>query len=93
MRVDVIRSTVGRPAGVTDAQTAGNAAFRLDLCSQICQKALGLDGTNAVGEHCDACGVVSAVLQLGKTGQQELCCFTMTDKANNSTHKNYLQGK
>ena len=70
--VDVRRFSVGGPAGMADAERAGQKRAVFGFCDQILEPSLGLfDLQNAVLLHADACGVIAPVFQARQTLQQD----------------------
>ena len=69
--VRVIWLAVGGPAGMADAERAGQQRAVFRLCDQILKTALGLfDLERAVLLHTDARGVIAPVFQARQTLQQ-----------------------
>ena len=70
MAVDVGGGSMGRPAGVPDAEGALNGSSSVDESAEIGQTALGLgDPEDAVGHDADAGGVIAPVFQLRQSLQ------------------------
>ena len=68
----VVRLAVGGPAGMADAERAGQKRAIFGFCDQILEPSLGLfDLQNAVLLHADACGVIAPVFQARQTLQQD----------------------
>ena len=84
--VDVVRRTVGRPAGVSDAERAVQMGNRVHLGAQVGQTSLRLDRTDLVAEDGDSGRVIAAVFQLAQAVQKEGGSRTLSGKAYNSTH-------
>ena len=88
MRVAVGRSTVRRPAGVTDTgRTVGERAI-LEVIDEHLELSGALAGADvALGvDHGDARGVVSAVLESSESAQKDLDALVVSDVAHDSTH-------
>ena len=85
--VDVIRLAVGRPAGMADAERAGQGSTVIRFCNEVLQTALGLfDLQTAVLFHADAGGIVSAVFQARQTLQQDRSRLLLSYVSNDTTH-------
>ena len=85
--VDIVRFAVGGPAGMADAERAGQLCAAVGLGDQVLQTALGLcDLQNAVLLHADARGVIAAVFQTAKAVQQNGRRLFAADISNDSTH-------
>ena len=85
--VDIVRFAVGGPAGMADAERAGQLCAAVGLGDQVLQTALGLcDLQNAVLLHADARGVVAPVLQTRKALQQNGRSLISAYVSYNTTH-------
>ena len=87
MGVGVVRNPVRGPAGVPDAERAGQLCAAVGLGDQVLQTALGLfDLQNAVLLHADARGVIAPVLQTRKALQQNGRSLISAYISYNTTH-------
>ena len=85
--VDIVRFAVGGPAGMADAERAGQLCAAVGLGDQVLQTALGLfDLQNAVLLHADARGVIAPVLQTRKALQQNGRSLISAYISYNTTH-------
>ena len=91
MRILVRGCAVRRPAGMADAEIAGERRAVFRLCAQDGQTALGLGELQLpFRKNTQSSGIIAAILQTGKAVQQNGSCLLRTGITNNSTHKNNL---
>ena len=79
---------VGRPTGVADAAVACQGLAAIGLLSQNLQPSLCFhyfDGSVAV-PHRHSGGIITSVLQLGQSVQQNRRCLMISHKSYNTTH-------
>ena len=79
---------VGRPTGVADAAVACQRLTAIGLLSQNLQPSLCFhyfDGSVA-GPHRHSGGIITSVLQLGQSVQQNRRCLMISHKSYNTTH-------
>ena len=89
MRVDSAGFAMGCPAGMTDAAKTVNRSAGIGHLHQVFQPPLCLDDLDMIAvfiAHRDTGGIISAVFQLGKPGEQNGCRLFYTCISNNSTH-------
>ena len=85
--IDVVRLAVGGPAGVTDAQGAGQIRAVMGQVLQHLQAALGLLHPHPLRAiHSDACGVIPPVFQPLQSIQQNGRSLLLTYISYDSTH-------
>jgi hypothetical protein len=89
--IGIRRGTMGGPASMTDTHMAGQIITAIQTVAQNLQTTLGLHRSQSIFiMYADTGGIVTPVLQLFQSIQQNRRCLTAARISNNAAHCNFL---